>query len=220
MTNSLKYNLFDQLAQVSKALGHANRLMILDVLAQTDCDVETLHNKLGLSIANVSKHLQTLKQAGLVRHQRQGQHIIYALSDPSVFQLIVSLREVTESQLDSMQTLLQTHLQPNTPFEPISLKALKDFKQPYTLLDVRPEDEYAAGHIPEAINIPIEQLAQKLPDLQTDKTLVVYCRGPYCMWSQQALDQLQKQGIKAKRLAEGYPEWQQFKQQLVTVNVS
>lgn len=214
MANSLKYNLFDQLAQVSKALGHANRLMILDVLVQTECDVDTLHQKLGLSIANVSKHLQTLKQAGLVISQRQGQRIVYALSDPTVFRLIVSLREVTESQLDSMQTLLLTHLQPNTPFEPISLKALKDIKQPYTLLDVRPEDEYAAGHIPQAINIPIEQLAQKLPELDTDRTLIVYCRGPYCMWSQQALDQLQQHGIQAKRLAEGYPEWQAYRHAL------
>lgn len=208
MANSLKYNLFDQLAQVSKALGHANRLMILDVLAQKACDVDTLHQKLGLSIANVSKHLQTLKQAGLVVSQRQGQHSIYALSDASVFDLIVSLRQVAESQLDSMQALLQRHLQPNTPYEPISLNALKDIKQPYTLLDVRPEDEYAAGHIPNAINIPIELLAEKLPDLHSDHTLVVYCRGPYCMWSQQAVDALEKQGLKAKRLAEGYPEWQ------------
>ena len=213
MANSLKYNLFDQLAQVSKALGHANRLMILDVLAQTACDVETLHKKLGLSIANVSKHLQTLKQAGLVVSRRDGQHIIYALSDQSVFQLIVSLRDVAESQLDSMQALLLEHLKPNTPFEPISLKALKDSKQPYTLLDVRPEDEFAAGHIPNAINIPIEQLPHKINQLQTDQTLVVYCRGPYCMWSQQAVEALQQRGIQAKRLTDGYPEWQAINQQ-------
>lgn len=211
--NALKYNLFEQLAQVSKALGHANRLMILDVLAQTACDVETLHKKLGLSIANVSKHLQTLKQAGLVTSQRQGQHSVYALSDDSVFRLIVSLRDVAESQLDSMQALLLEHLQPNTVFEPVSLKALRDFKQAYTLLDVRPEDEFAAGHIPQAINIPIEQLPNKLSELQTDQTLVIYCRGPYCMWSQQAVDELQKRGIPAKRLAEGYPEWQALNHQ-------
>lgn len=213
MSNSLKYNLFDQLAQVSKALGHANRLMILDVLAQTACDVETLHKKLGLSIANVSKHLQTLKQAGLVTSTRDGQHIIYALSDPSVYRLIASLRDVAESQLDSMQSLLLEHLKPNTPFEPISLSALKEFNQPYTLLDVRPEDEFAAGHIPQAINIPIEQLTQKLADLHNDHTLVIYCRGPYCMWSQQAVETLQQQGFQAKRLAEGYPEWQAVNQQ-------
>lgn len=211
--NSLKSTLFEQLAQVSKALGHANRLMILDVLAQKACDVDTLHNKLGLSVANVSKHLQTLRHAGLVTNTRQGQHIIYALSDPSVFDLIVSLRNVAESQLDSMQTLLTDHLQPNTPFEPISLKTLKGFKQPYTLLDVRPEDEFAAGHIPEAINIPIDQLSKKMAELDTDRTLVVYCRGPYCMWSQEALDELHKKGIDAKRLAEGYPEWLTLNQQ-------
>lgn len=206
--NSLKLSLFEQLAQVTKALSHANRLMILDVLAQTACDVETLHKKLGLSIANVSKHLQTLKHAGLVTSERQGQHSVYALSDDSVFRLIVCLRDVAESQLDSMQALLIEHLKPNTDYEPISLKALRDYKQPYTLLDVRPEDEFAAGHIPQAINIPIEQLPSKLDQLQNDQTLVVYCRGPYCMWSQQAVDALQKRGIQAKRLAEGYPEWQ------------
>lgn len=206
--NALKLSLFEQLAQVSKALAHANRLMILDVLAQTHCDVETLHHKLGLSIANVSKHLQTLKQAGLVTSQRQGQHSVYSLSDDKVFGLIVSLREVAESQLDSMQALLLEHLQPNTAYEPISLKALKEFKQPYTLLDVRPADEFAAGHIPHAINIPIEQLPTKLHELERNQTLVIYCRGPYCMWSQQAIEELKKRGIQAKRLAEGYPEWQ------------
>lgn len=208
MANSLKYNLFDQLAQVSKALGHANRLMILDVLTQAACDVETLHKKLGLSIANVSKHLQTLKQAGLVTSIRDGQRIIYSLSDPSVYRLITSLRDVAESQLVSMQSLLIEHLKPNTPFEPISLKALKKSKQAYTLLDVRPEDEFLAGHIPNAINIPIEQLPQKISQLQTDQTLIVYCRGPYCMWSQQAVEALLQRGIEAKRLTEGYPEWQ------------
>jgi DNA-binding transcriptional ArsR family regulator/rhodanese-related sulfurtransferase len=212
-TTSLKYHLFDQLAQVSKSLGHANRLMILDVLAQTPCDVDTLHTKLDLSLANVSKHLQSLKQAGLVTSQRQGQHIVYALSDSSVFDLIVSLRNVAESQVASMQTLLHTHLQPNTAFEPISLKTLNELQQPFTLLDLRPEDEYAAGHIPNAINVPIEKLAQKLSDFDVHHTLIVYCRGPYCMWSKQALDELQKLGISAQRLAEGYPEWRQQQNQ-------
>jgi rhodanese-related sulfurtransferase len=134
-------------------------------------------------MVNVSKNLQTLKQAGLVISQRQGQRVVYALRDPSVFRLIVSLRDVAESQLDSMQSLL----------------------------DVRPADEFAAGHIPQAINIPIEQLPEKLAQLTAEPTLIVYCRGPYCMWSQQALDQLQQHSIQAKHLAEGYPEWQQLR---------
>ncbi|KUJ73020.1 metalloregulator ArsR/SmtB family transcription factor [Thiomicrospira sp. WB1] len=205
---SLKTHLFEQLAQVSKALGHANRLMILDVLMQTDCDVETLQNKVGLNLANVSKHLQSLKQAGLVKTQRQGQRMIYSLSDPRVYTLVASLRDVAESQLESMQRLLEDHLKLNTPLAPISLNELAQLPQPYTLLDVRPPDEFAAGHIPSAINVPVESLAQTLPSITPNTTLVVYCRGPYCLWSQEAVQTLQAQGWKAHRLAEGYLEWQ------------
>lgn len=152
MTDTLlKRSLFEQLAQVSKAMGHANRLMILDVLAQGENDVESLHQKLNLSIANVSKHLQSLKQAGLVKNRRD--------------------------------------------------------KQNYTLLDVRPEDEFAAGHLPNAINIPIETLTHNLAALNPQTPVIVYCRGPYCMWSQQAVENLLSQGFNAKRLREGYPEW-------------
>lgn len=210
-TQSLKRNLFEQLAQVSKALGHANRLMILDVLTQSECDVDTLHQKLGLSVANVSKHLQNLKQAGLVTNHREGQRIVYALSDQSVYQLIVSLREVAETQLEAMQSLLIEHLKPDTPLEPISLEALKKMQnehQSYTLLDVRPQDEFAAGHLPDAINVPIEELPQSLSRLEADHPLIVYCRGPYCMWSQEAVEALRAKGFDAKRLVEGYPEWQ------------
>ncbi len=206
----LKRSLFEQLAQVSKAMGHANRLMILDVLAQGENDVESLHQKLNLSIANVSKHLQSLKQAGLVKNRRDKQRIIYRLSDPSVFQLIVSLRQVAETQLDDMQSLLREHLQPNTPLEPVSFDTLKKLtcdNQSYTLLDVRPEDEFAAGHLPNAINVPIETLANRLTQLDPQNPLIVYCRGPYCMWSQQAVEILLSQGFNAKRLMEGYPEW-------------
>lgn len=206
----LKRSLFEQLAQVSKAMGHANRLMILDVLAQGENDVENLHQKLNLSIANVSKHLQSLKQAGLVKNRRDKQRIIYRLSDPSVFQLIVSLRQVAETQLDDMQSLLREHLQPNTPLEPVSFDTLKKLtcdNQSYTLLDVRPEDEFAAGHLPNAINVPIETLANRLTQFDPQNPLVVYCRGPYCMWSQQAVEILLSQGFNAKRLMEGYPEW-------------
>lgn len=209
-TSPLKRNLFEQLAQVSKAIGHANRLMILDVLAQGENDVETLHQKLDLSIANVSKHLQTLKQAGLVKNRRDKHRIIYQLSDESVFQLIISLRQVAETQLDDMQALLTSHIQPNTPLEPVSLQTLKKMTrdhQDFTLLDVRPKDEFAAGHLPNAINIPIEDLTENLSQFKPQQPLIVYCRGPYCMWSQQAVETLLSQGFKAKRMMEGYPEW-------------
>ncbi len=209
---SLKYSLFEQLAQVSKSLGHANRLMILDVLSQGESDVDTLHQKLGLTVANVSKHLQSLKQVGLVTSRREGQRIIYALSNEAVFRLIMSLREVAELQLEEMHHLLEAHLKPNTPFEPISLETLKQMQaesQPMTLLDVRPEDEFQSGHLPNAINIPIDDLPESLSELDPEQTLVVYCRGPYCMWSKDALEVLLEKGFTAKRLIEGYPEWRQ-----------
>lgn len=207
----LKRNLFEQLAQVSKSLGHANRLMILDVLTQGECDVDTLHQKLGLSIANVSKHLQNLKQAGLVKNRREGLRIIYSLSDNSVFHLIRSLREVAETQLEEMQTLISEHLKPNTPLEPISLKTLKEMElnnQSFTLLDVRPEDEFSAGHLPKAINIPIDELPQSISQLNRQQQIIIYCRGPYCMWSQEAVETLLGKGYKAKRLLQGVAEWQ------------
>jgi len=210
-SQSLKYNLFEQLAQVSKALGHANRLMILDVLSQGECDVDTLHRKLYLSIANVSKHLQSLKQAGLVKNRREGLRIIYMLSDKSVLNLIVSLREVAETQLDQMQSLLIEHLKPNTPLEPISLKTLTSMQQnqqSYTLVDVRPKDEFVAGHLPNAINVPIEEFSKHLNQFKVSEPLIVYCRGPYCMWSNDAVQTLLSHGYQAKRLKEGYPEWQ------------
>ncbi|QCU90990.1 ArsR/SmtB family transcription factor [Thiomicrorhabdus sediminis] len=207
----LKRNLFEQLAQVSKSLGQANRLMILDILTQGECDVDTLHQKLGLSVANVSKHLQNLKQAGLVKNRREGLRIIYALSDDSVFRLIVSLREVAETQLEEMQSLLAEHIKPDTPFEPISLQALKKMQlsdQPFTLLDVRPQDEFSAGHLPSAINIPIDELPKSISQLNPQQPVIIYCRGPYCMWSQQAIETLHAKGYEAQRLIEGYPEWQ------------
>lgn len=210
-SQTLKHNLFEQLAQVSKALGSANRLMILDVLSQGESDVDTLHKKLQLSIANVSKHLQNLKQAGLVKSRREGLRIIYMLSDRSVFNLIVSLRDVAETQLEEMQTLLTEHLKPNTPLEPISLKALKlmeQNQQSYTLVDVRPQDEFVAGHLPNAINLPIDEFSTNLKQFKLSEPLIVYCRGPYCMWSTDAVQTLLSLGYQAKRLKEGYPEWQ------------
>ncbi len=211
--SSLKYSLFEQVAHISKALGHANRLMIIDILSQGPSDVDGLRRKLNLSLANVSKHLQNLKQAGLVTSHREGQRVIYTLTSETVFQLTVCLREVAETQLEKMRQLLQEHLKPHTPLEPISFEQLNKIRQQnpsVTLLDVRPADEYNAGHLPNAINIPIESLADNLAKLDPNQTLIVYCRGPYCMWSKEALELLHQKGYKAKRLSEGYPEWRQL----------
>lgn len=205
----IKLCLFEQLAQIGKALGHANRLLILDLLAQKACSVESLSDKLDLTIANVSKHLQNLKQAGLVISEVQGTQRIYQLTDSEITPLIQSLRTIAENQMSEVTRLLNEKLHPRAPLMPFNPKELKKAlqQQSVTLLDVRPEDEFAAGHIPGSINIPIENLATQQTQLATDKPIIVYCRGPYCLWSYEAVEQLQNAGLNASRLPEGYPEW-------------
>ncbi|MBO1926176.1 metalloregulator ArsR/SmtB family transcription factor [Thiomicrorhabdus sp. 6S2-11] len=213
-STSLKKNLFEQLATIGKTLSHENRLMILDVLAQGKSDVDTLGEKVGLTRAGVSKHLQHLKHAGLVTSRREGKHIIYTLSDESVYTLIVHLRQVAETQLEEMQALLKQHLKPNTLLEPIpmtEIKKLEQNHQAYQLVDVRPEDEFLEGHIPNAINIPIDQFADNLAKLKHDQPIIIYCRGPYCMWSGDAVETLLAKGFQAKRLVDGYPEWRSLR---------
>ncbi|BBP44734.1 ArsR family transcriptional regulator [Thiosulfatimonas sediminis] len=213
-TANLKLCLFEQLAQIGKSLGHANRLMILDILAQAPQHVETLSNKLQLSIANVSKHLQSLKQAGLVICEKNGSQRIYRLSTPEIVPLIHAMRQVAEQQMAEVSQILHQQLNPKAPLMPFNPKELKKHldANEITLLDVRPEDEYQFGHIKGSINIPIDQLADKMPMLPKDKPLIVYCRGPYCLWSYQAVEQLNQQAFQASRMAQGYPDWQTLPQ--------
>lgn len=208
--NDIKLCLFEQLAQIGKSLGHANRLLILDVLAQKPCSVDSLSRKLELSVANVSKHLQNLKQAGLVTNEILGAQRIYALSDEEIVPLIKSLRVIAENQMAEVSRLITEKLEPRAPLMPFNPKELKKavLDQTVTLLDVRPEDEFEAGHIQGAINIPIEQLSTNQNTLHQKKPVVVYCRGPYCLWSYEAVEQLQQSGLSASRMPEGYPEWQ------------
>ncbi|MEA1989551.1 MAG: metalloregulator ArsR/SmtB family transcription factor [Pseudomonadota bacterium] len=206
---NLKICLFEQLAQMGKSLGHANRLLILDILAQAPTQVEVLSKKLGLSVANVSKHLQQLKQAGLVIYEVNGPLRIYRLSDPAIVPLIQAMRQVAENQMTEVSTILNEKLHPRAPLMPFNpkelKKALKDDQ--VILLDVRPQDEYQAGHIEGAVNIPIEELNQNISTFSKEKPVVVYCRGPYCLWSYEAVENLAQQDIKATRMPDGFPEW-------------
>lgn len=212
---NLKLCLFEQLAQIGKSLGHANRLLILDVLAQGACQVDVLSHKLGLSVANASKHLQHLKQAGLVVNEVQGTQRVYQLSDEAIVPLIQTLRQIAENQMAEVATLLNEKLHPRAPLMPFNPKELKQAVQEnrVTLLDVRPADEYQAGHIDGAINLPIESLGNStertlsFAQLSHQKPFVVYCRGPYCLWSYEAVEKLQANGLSASRMPEGYPEW-------------
>ena len=206
---NLKICLFEQLAQMGKSLGHANRLLILDILAQAPTQVEILSKKLGLSIANVSKHLQQLKQAGLVVNEVNGALRIYRLSDPAIVPLIQAMRQVAENQMSEVSTILNEKLHPRAPLMPFNPKELKNAlnNDQVILLDVRPQDEYQAGHIEGAVNIPMEQLNQNISTLSKNKPVVVYCRGPYCLWSYEAVESLTQQDIKASRMPDGFPEW-------------
>ncbi|CAN8141352.1 ArsR family transcriptional regulator [uncultured Thiomicrorhabdus sp.] len=207
--DNLKRCLFEQLAQIGKSLGHANRLLILDILAQAPNQVEVLSDKLGLSVANVSKHLQNLKQAGLVVSEIRGSQRIYQLSTPEIVPLIQSMRQVAELQMEQVSQILTEQLEPKAPLTPCNPKQIKKLLQAdkITLLDVRPEDEYQFGHIHGAINIPMEQLADKIQNLPKQKPVIVYCRGPYCLWSYQAVEQLTQEKYDASRMADGYPDW-------------
>jgi rhodanese-related sulfurtransferase/DNA-binding transcriptional ArsR family regulator len=206
---SFKKSLFDQFARVTKALGSANRLEILEFLAQCEYSVEDLSRLCKLTVANTSQHLQRLRQAGLVTSRKSGLHVYYALNGGVVFKLLQSLREVADHNLEEIDTLVSSYLAKKDSLEPISREDLLRAVQQggVTVLDLRPAAEYAAGHLPTAVNVALESLPQLLKSIAPHQTIVAYCRGPYCVLSYDAVEFLRNQGRKAIRLEEGFPEW-------------
>jgi rhodanese-related sulfurtransferase/DNA-binding transcriptional ArsR family regulator len=204
-----KERLYQAIGRVAAALGSAGRLQILEFVAQGERSVDALAGMTGLSVANTSKHLQALRQAGLVHARKEGLRVFYSLAGDDVSLLLASLRGVAEHRAADVEKLLQTWLAHRDELEPVParevLNRLK--KGLVTLLDVRPTEEYAAGHLPGAINVPIEKLESYLSKLPRRKEVVAYCRGPYCLMSFEAVEKLRKRGFKAKRLQDGYPEW-------------
>lgn len=204
-----KHDLFSQFARVGKALSNANRLEILEYLAQTERSVEDLAKVSGLSVANTSQHLQQLRQVGLVCSSKRGLKVYYRIASDDVVNLLKLLREVSERNLADVNLLVDTYLTVKDELEPVAREELLErVKQGLvTVIDVRPEEEYAAGHLPGAINIPPEELEQRLQALDSRQEVVAYCRGPHCVFSFKAVEQLRKKGIKASRLEDGFPEW-------------
>ncbi|MFO8044963.1 MAG: metalloregulator ArsR/SmtB family transcription factor [Halomonas sp.] len=205
-------DLFDTLAQVARALGNGHRLALIERLAQSSAAVETLATAANLSIGNASQHLQQLRRAGLVTASRSGKQMIYRLTDERIITLLGLLRQVAETNLAEMERLvgqLFAEDDASGALETVSrselLSALE--RGEVALLDVRPEDEYRAGHLPEAINIPLEQLETMLDGVPRDKEIVAYCRGPYCALSHEAVQRLRQLGYRVRRFEEGYPEW-------------
>jgi len=201
--------LYSQFAEVAKALGHGHRLEILELLAQGERSVEALAERAGLSIANASQHLRLMRQAGLLASHRDGKYILYRLSDPAVLDLVAALHRVGERNLAEVREVIGGYFHERDALEPVSRKELaRRLKDGLvTVLDVRPEDEFAAGHLPQAINIPLRELARQLRGLPKSREVVAYCRGPYCVLAFEAVALLRKRGFKVRRLEDGYPEW-------------
>lgn len=209
---SLHQDLLDTLAQVGKALGSGHRLALLERLAQGEASVDSLASTAELTVGNASAHLQHLRRAGLVTATRSGQQVIYRLTDQRLVTLLGLMREIAETNLAEMERLVSRLFaddDPNGALTAVSrdelLAGLENGSM--AVLDVRPEEEYRAGHLPDAINIPIDQMEAMLDELPKDREIVAYCRGPYCVLSHEAVQQLRKLGYRVRRFDEGFPEW-------------
>lgn len=208
-SQSPKLALFEQFADIAKTLGHAHRLDLLEHVAQGERSVDLLAQRTGLSIANASQHLQQLRRAGLVTARRDGKFIYYRLADNAVLKLLAALHRIAERNVAEVERILLNYFHDRDSLEPISRKELQQrlSKRSVTVLDVRPEDEFALAHVPGALNIPLTTLKKRLSELDSTKEIVAYCRGPYCVLSFEAVALLRKRGFKVRRLEDGLPEW-------------
>lgn len=204
-----KRRLLAQFAAVARALGHEHRLELLEVLAQGERSVEALAARSGQSFANTSQHLQQLRRAGLVETRREGKHVVYRLKDDAVLTLMTALRQVAERNLAEVQQIVAAYFTARDSLDAISRQDLlrRLGEGDVVVLDVRPEDEFLAGHLPCAINVPVASLDRVVPSLPRDKEIVAYCRGPYCVLSFDAIEVLRARGFRARRLEDGFPEW-------------
>jgi rhodanese-related sulfurtransferase/DNA-binding transcriptional ArsR family regulator len=205
-----KQALFDEFARVGKVLASGRRIELLDVLANGERTVEGLARQLGLSVANTSQHLQVLRQAGLVATRREGTSVHYRLAAPEVFELWRALRTLASSRLAEVERLAAAYLGARDQLEPITRQELArrlEEGDELVVLDVRPTEEHAAGHLPGAVSIPLAELRERLRELPGDREIVAYCRGPFCAFAHEAIAVLTDAGLTARRLEDGLPEW-------------
>jgi rhodanese-related sulfurtransferase len=205
-----KQQVFSGLAQIAHALAHAHRLELLEHLGQGERSVEDLAARASLTLANASRHLQLLRRAALVEGRRAGKRVYYRLAgDQVVVGLLAALSRVGERNSAEIARVMTSYFHARDEFEPVSRDELLDRLRcgAATVLDVRPEDEFRSGHLPDALNIPLAQLQRRLAELPPDKEIVAYCRGPWCVLSYEAVALLRERGYRARRLEEGFPEW-------------
>jgi rhodanese-related sulfurtransferase/DNA-binding HxlR family transcriptional regulator len=204
-----KQALYSEFASVARALGSQHRLEILEHLAQGERGVEALAERVGLSVANASQHLQQLRRAGLVASRRDGKFVLYGLTDEAVLGLMAALSDIAERNLAEVERIRRTYFDNRDSMEPVSREELLQRTRDdlVTVLDVRPPDEFAVGHVPGAVNIPSSELEARLAELDPDREIVAYCRGPWCVLSFEAVAALRARGFKVRRLEDGLPEW-------------
>jgi rhodanese-related sulfurtransferase len=205
----LKDRLYGQFARIGKALASPQRLEILELLAQSERTVDSLATEVGLSLANTSQHLQTLRRAALVESRKDGLFVSYRLAGPDVFELSRVLRTVAEGRLAEFERLVREHFGDRDDAEAIAMAELlkRARSKQVVILDTRPASEYVAGHIPGAISVPVAGLKRRIEHLAKGKEYVAYCRGPYCVYADRAVELLKASGRRARRLRDGFPEW-------------
>jgi DNA-binding transcriptional ArsR family regulator len=204
-----KNRLYGQLARLGKALSSPVRLEILELLAQGERSVDSLATEMDLSLANTSQHLQALRQAALVDSRKEGLFMYYRLVDPDVFELSKVIRSVAERRLADLERLVREHFGDRSGADAVRMDELlkRARSKQVVILDTRPAGEYVAGHIAGAISVPVDELHRRLKELSKGKEYVAYCRGPYCVYADRAVEILRANGRRARRLIEGFPEW-------------
>ena len=204
-----KDRLYGQLARLGKALASPHRIELLELLAQSERTVESLADETGLSLQNASQHLKVLRGAGLVESRKEGLYVHYRLADPAVFQLVWSLRSTAEARLGDLERIVRQRFGDRSEPVPVSMDELllRARDRDVVILDTRPAREYASGHISGALSVPVDELRTRLKKLPRNKEFVAYCRGPYCVYADNAVEVLRASGRRARRLEVGFPEW-------------
>lgn len=201
--------IFEQFARVAAAFASPKRVEIVDLLAQGERTVDSIAGATAMTVANTSRHLQLLRQAGMVTSRREGLHVVYRIADDSVVAGYRGLRTLAESRVGEVGRLAEAFFGQVDGAEPVGVAELlaRTEAGEVVVVDVRPRVEFEAGHLPGALSIPLEEMSQRLSELDPNTSIVAYCRGPYCVLAAQAVAQLRAAGLKAERLAAGPPDW-------------
>jgi len=201
--------LYAQFSRLGKAVSNPKRIELLELLAQAERSVEELAAASRMDFSNTSAQLQVLSRARLVESRREGKHVLYRLADESVGRFPVALRQIARSRLAEVEEVARDYFRARDELEPLPSADLVDRlrREQILIIDVRPAEEFAAGHIPGALSVPLAELQARLPELPRDGEIVAYCRGPYCVLAPQAIEILRRAGFHARRLEEGLPEW-------------